>query len=101
MATTAVKKTSSKSWRVVDIVVAALIAIALHSFFDFNLYVIAITLLAGIVLGRLHDVVIPSDRLRTVTVQRLIGAPAYKSLVVLVGLLPISYFAAVGVSGRR
>ncbi len=78
---------------------AALIAIALHSFFDFNLYIIAITLLAGIVLGRLHDVVIPSDRLRTVTVQRLIGAPAYKSLVVLVGLLPISYFAAVGLSG--
>jgi energy-coupling factor transport system substrate-specific component len=28
MATTAVKKTTSKSWRVVDIVVAALIAIA-------------------------------------------------------------------------
>lgn len=76
---------------------AGLLAVAVHSFLDFNLYILAISIAAGLMLGRLHERV--SEVLPTATtnllLRKLLQRPAHRMIVVLVALLPISYLVAI------
>ncbi len=79
---------------------AGLLAVAAHSFVDFNLYILPISIGAGLVLGRLHQCAAEVLRPRAWMLQpmRLVQLRAYRIIVVLLALFPLSYFAALGVS---
>lgn len=79
---------------------SGLFAIAAHSFLDFNLYTLSISLLVGLALGRLHELVsnalagtalvlCPAPHLRQ---------PLYRFAVLAVIAGPAVYLAAVGLS---
>lgn len=79
---------------------AGLFAVAAHSFLDFNLYILSISITAGLVLGRFHERVgaaLP-PRVYTLQPRRVLQAPAYRISVVLIALFPLLYFVALGVS---
>lgn len=74
---------------------AAFVALPVNSLFNYNFYVIPSLMVFGMVLARvqmLHDAAHP--RL-TLPVARAVGRPAWRALVLLVVLLPVSYFASV------
>ncbi len=75
-----------------------LLAIAVHTFFDFDLYILPIQLVMGLVLVRLHALYlahVPADILVIQPAQRM-GRYAYRVISFLVLLLPFMYFAALG-----
>ena len=75
-----------------------LLAIAVHTFFDFDLYILPIQLVMGLVLIRLHALYlayVPADILVIQPAQRM-GRRAYRVISFLVLLLPLMYFAALG-----
>ena len=79
---------------------AGLFAVAAHSFLDFNLYILSISITAGLVLGRFHECatqVVPV-RAHTLRPTRALQPPAYRVVVILVALFPLSYFVALGLS---
>jgi len=75
---------------------AGLLAIAMHSFFDFNLYTISILLLAGLALARLHSLQTIKPRFWIFRPSGILGARAYRLIVVLLSLFPLIYFLSLG-----
>ncbi len=77
-----------------------LLAVAAHSVIDFNLYILSIMVISGLVMGRFHEIAcgelrIPSLRIRF---SRHIGRQAYPVIVILLALVPIFYFVALGLA---
>lgn len=79
---------------------AGLFAVAVHSFLDFNFYILAISLTAGLILGRWHECVTAAVPTRTVNVQlrAFLGRRAHATIVILIALLPIYGLVALGVA---
>lgn len=79
---------------------AGLFAVAAHSFVDFNLYILPISIGAGLVLARLHEraAEVLRPRVRVLRPAHLVQPRAYRTIVVLLALFPLSYFIAVGLS---
>ena len=79
---------------------AGLLAVAAHSFLDFNLYILSISITAGLVLGRFHECGTQAVPIRVHTLHptRVLQLPAYRVIVVLIALFPLSYFVAMGLS---
>ncbi len=75
-----------------------LLAVASHSFVDFNLYILSIMMMAGLVMGRFHSLAarelgIPSMHVPITTV---VGKLAFPIIVILLAFIPIFYFVALG-----
>lgn len=79
---------------------AGLFAVAAHSFVDFNLYILPISIGAGLVLGRLHERAseVLRPRARVLRPARVVRPHAYRIMVALLALFPLSYFVALGYS---
>lgn len=77
---------------------SGLFAVAAHSFVDFNFYILPTSVLAGLVLGRLHECTADAARERRLQPARFLQLRAYRLIVVLLALFPASYFAALGLS---
>ena len=79
---------------------AGLLAVATHSFLDFNLYILSISITAGLVLGRFHEIATQAVPARVHTMQpaRAMQRHAYRVTVVLLALFPSFYFVALGTS---
>jgi O-antigen ligase len=79
---------------------AGLLAIAAHSFLNFNLYVLPTLILAGIVLGRFQQLVTQTQSAPAIRFYPAtwLGKPAWRALVVLCALFPLGYFASQGLS---
>lgn len=77
-----------------------LLAVAVHSFFDFDLYIHPIQLLLGLVLIRLHALYLVHVPASVLVIQptQHVGRRAYRVISFLVILLPLMYFAALGTS---
>lgn len=77
-----------------------LFAVALHSFFDFNFYILPTSILAGLMLGRFHQLVTDAkrDRMLVLKPARAMQVHAYMTIVALLALFPIAYLAASGIS---
>ena len=77
-----------------------LLAIAVHTFLDFHLYIHPIQLAMGLVLVRLHALYlkhVPADVLIVTPASRIAPRP-YRVISFLVVLLPLIYFIALGLS---
>ncbi|MHB8623936.1 MAG: O-antigen ligase family protein [Sulfuricaulis sp.] len=77
-----------------------LLAVAAHSVVDFNLYILSIMMVSGLVLGRFHQLAVsvlepPVWRLR---ISRVIGQSLYPAIVILLLMLPVLYFVALGLA---
>ncbi len=77
-----------------------LLAVAAHSFVDFNLYILSIMMVSGLVMGRFHQLAgsvleEPAWRIR---ISRVIGKRLYPVIVILLLLLPVLYFVALGLA---
>lgn len=79
---------------------AGLVAVAAHSFVDFNFYILPTSILAGLVLGRFHECATQAVPLREWRMRpaRILQARAYRLIVILLALFPASYFVALGLS---
>ncbi len=77
-------------------------AMALHSFFTFNLYTQPILLLAGLLLGRLHTLATREDALGgpvlALRPRHHMSARGFHLLVVLVFILPLMQFASLALA---
>lgn len=78
---------------------AGLLAVAAHSFVDFNLYILPISIAAGVVLGRFHERAgeVLRPRVHALRMPRLTPV-AYRTFTVLIALFPLSYFVSLGLS---
>ncbi|MDO9372205.1 MAG: O-antigen ligase family protein [Gammaproteobacteria bacterium] len=93
-------RTTSETRVEITGLLAGLFAIAAHSFFNFNFYVLPTLILAGVVLGRFHQLaagVLGAGQLR-LHPATWVGKRAYSTLVVLLALFPLSYFATQAAS---
>ncbi len=77
-----------------------LLAVAVHSFFDFNFYILPISILAGLMVGRFHRLVTDAkhDHMLVLKPGRAMQVHAYTTVVALLALFPVAYLAALGVS---
>lgn len=77
-----------------------LLAVAAHAVLDFNLYILPISILAGLALGRFHELVTEGSAVRYASVRPgvLLRPGVYRLVVALVALFPLTYFAALGLS---
>ncbi|MBI3570334.1 MAG: hypothetical protein HY082_04415, partial [Gammaproteobacteria bacterium] len=77
-----------------------LLAVAGHSFVDFNLYILSIMMIVGLVMGRLHELAGRQLRFSSwrIRFSRVIGKQAYPLIVVLLLLLPVVYFLSLGLA---
>jgi O-antigen ligase len=77
-----------------------LLAIAGHSFVDFNFYILSIMVTAGLILGRLHEVTCREAKCAYIVLNpsHRFGQRTYVSIVVLCLLFPVSHFAALGLA---
>jgi len=75
-----------------------LMAVAGHSVVDFNLYILSIMILSGLAMGRLHELLARELRLPSLVLRpsRIVGKQAYPIIVLLLVLLPVFYFVALG-----
>ncbi len=75
-----------------------LLAIAVHTFFDFHLYIHPIQLVLGLVLARLHALYLAHVPAGVFVIQLVqwVGRRAYRVISFLVILAPLMYFAALG-----
>ena len=74
-----------------------LLLVALHSFLNFNFYLAATLLVAGLWLGRLHELTVPATTRSVVFAPaRFIRSSVYRLLVVLVLAVPAAWLVAVG-----
>ena len=91
----------SKSTRIEIVgLFCGLLAVAAHSFVDFNLYILSIMMVSGLVMGRFHQLAgseleVPTLRIR---ISRVTGKRIYPVIVFLLLLLPVLYFAALGLA---
>lgn len=82
--------------------VGGLAAIAFHTFFDFDLYIQPILIVIGLMLARLqylYSAGEPAQYLELRPANR-VGKRAYYTISLLLILLPVLYFAALGYSAR-
>jgi O-antigen ligase/tetratricopeptide (TPR) repeat protein len=80
---------------------ACLIAIALHSFFDFNLYTVPTMIMLGLVLGRFHYMTTqnnPHIRQIEIDSQKYLKPYAFRAISVIAVIMPMLYLAGVGVA---
>ncbi len=79
---------------------AGLLATAAHSFVDFNLYILSTTLLAGLVLGRLHMLAYHELPLRTLALvpSKRLSAGGYRLLALLLGAFVLTYCLTLGLA---
>jgi O-antigen ligase len=80
---------------------ACLIATALHSFFDFNLYTVPTMILLGLVLGRFHYMTTqnnPHARQIEIDIQKHLKPYVFRVISITAVIIPILYFIGVGVS---
>ena len=79
---------------------AGLFAIAVHSCFDFNLYILPILIVAGLGLGRLHELAaaVVGARQWVWRPMHIVQARAYRLILMLLMLFPMMYFAAIAAS---
>ena len=79
---------------------SGLVAIALHSFLDFNFYVLAILTAAGLMLGRFHSIAMIGEGANNLVLNpsSVLGPRAYRIIVGLLALSPLIYFISIGVS---
>ena len=94
-------KTMSKSTRIeLTGLFCGLLAVAGQSFVDFNLYILSIMMISGLVMGRFHQ--LANRELKTASMRirfsRLIGKQAFPVIVVLLLLLPAMYFVSLGLA---
>ncbi|MEK7717548.1 MAG: hypothetical protein AAB322_07350, partial [Pseudomonadota bacterium] len=94
-------KTMSKSARIeLTGLFCGLLAVAGQSFVDFNLYILSIMMISGLVMGRFHQ--LANRELKTASMRirfsRLIGKQAFPVIVVLLLLLPMLYFVSLGLA---
>lgn len=77
-----------------------LLAVAGHSVVDFNLYILSIMMTAGLMMGRLHELACHELKTSVIRFQpsRLFGKQTYPVIVSLLVLLPLAYFAALGLA---
>lgn len=82
---------------------AGLAAVAMHSFLDFNLYVLSILLLAGLTLGRLHSLAYANSYPRFVLFapSKVVSRPGYRLLVGIVAAFPLLYFSTLGLASSE
>ena len=75
-----------------------LLAIAVHTFFDFDLYIYPIQLVMGLTLAQLHTMYLARVQAPVIAVApaRRMSRRAYRGIGLLVMLLPLFYFAALG-----
>lgn len=79
---------------------AGLLAVAAHSFVDFNFYILSISVAAGLALGRFHECVISTVAAPThvLTPASSMRRGPYRLTVALLALFPLLYFIALGSS---
>lgn len=81
---------------------AGLFAIAAHSFVQYNFYVISTLLLGGLLFGRLQELAMPSRgtalRVWRWRPNKYLSAAGYRLIVLVLALLPLGYFASIGIS---
>lgn len=77
-----------------------LLAVAAHTFLDFNFYILPISIVSGLILGRFHERVVSALPSGSLMLQplRFIRRPAYHTIVALLVLFPLSYLTALGLS---
>ena len=84
---------------------AGLLAIATHSFVQYNFYVIPILLLGGLLLARLQELAVPSrgtaPRVWQWRPDKYFSATGYRLVVLTLVLLPLGYFASIGISAYQ
>lgn len=81
---------------------AALVSVAVHSLVDFNFYIPAILVCAGLLLGRLHTLALNGARpgIRC-SLEHVLSRGGYRSMLVLAALVPITSFAAMGLADHE
>jgi len=77
-----------------------LLAVALHSAVDFNLYVLSTLLLTGLVLARLHALAQVERQVRVFTVEpaALLSKNGYRLVTVLIAAVAFTYFLTLGLA---
>lgn len=84
---------------------AGLLAIAAHSFVQYNFYVIPILLLSGLLLARLQELAVPSRGAATHSWRwrpdKHFSTAGYRLVVLLLVSLPLGYFASIGISAYQ
>lgn len=75
-----------------------LLAIAVHTFFDFDLYIYPIQLVMGLMLAQLHAMYLARVQAPVIAIApaRRMSVRAYRTIGLLAVLLPLFYFAALG-----
>ena len=80
---------------------SCLLATALHSFFDFNFYVVPTMILLGLVLGRFHHLTTGQDphggKIK-IDLHQYLRPYAFRLMVVVAAALPLLYLIGVGVA---
>ena len=85
---------------------AALASLAVHSLFTFNLYIVPSTMLAGLLLARLHELASGNEG-RSIRPFRTWRSPVFRFLLVAIVLLTVLHFGRLALgeraldSGRR
>lgn len=82
--------------------VGGLAAIAFHTFFDFDLYIQPILIVIGLMLARLQFLYSAHEPAQYLVLRpaNRVGKRAYYTISLLLALLPLLYFAALGYSAR-
>lgn len=84
---------------------AGLLAIAAHSFVQYNFYVIPTLLLCGFLLARLQELATPprgtAPRPWRWRPDKHLGVAGYRLIVLALALFPLGYFASLGVSAYQ
>ncbi|MEK7207281.1 MAG: O-antigen ligase family protein, partial [Pseudomonadota bacterium] len=77
-----------------------LLAVAMHSFLDFNFYIMAILMISGLMLGRIHSIAVSVEGIKGLVLRpsRVFGAKAYRAMVILLAMFPLVYFVSLGLS---
>jgi O-antigen ligase len=77
-----------------------LLAVAGHSVVDFNLYILSIMMMSGLAMARFHELATLELRPSTLHLRpsRFVGKRAYSLILVLLVLVPVFYFIALGMA---
>jgi O-antigen ligase len=77
-----------------------LLAVAGQSFVDFNLYILSIMMISGLVMGRFHQLANRELKPASMRIRfsHLVGKQAFPVIVVLLLLLPALYFVSLGLA---
>jgi O-antigen ligase len=77
---------------------AGVFAVAFHSLFDFNFWVVPTLILCGVMLGRLQKLAAPGLGAWRFEPRRLVSRPTYLLIVGLLFLFPLVYFVTLTLS---